>query len=88
MWLIIPVLTFVLVQAAQPRAPSKSFEWCFETIKGVQLCEETLVECDELRRANDEVAAGLCTRGAPPEMQISPTGPPPPNPEKQAPTQR
>jgi hypothetical protein len=86
---IIPALTIILAQAAQPSTPSKSFEWCFETTKGVQLCQETLADCVELHRANDEIASSRCKRIEPPEIQISPTEPPaPPKPEKQTPTQR
>ena len=89
MWPVNPVVAIILAQTTQPSPPAKSLEWCFETIKGVQLCQETLAECLELHQANIEIASSRCKRIEPPEIQISPTEPPaPPNAEKQTPTKR
>jgi hypothetical protein len=77
MWSIIPVLAIVLAQA-QPDSPSKSGKWCFDRGQDTLLCEETEAECEKLRELNTEIAKSPCRRVEPPDIQVSPTEPPPP----------
>ena len=60
MWPVIPVLAILMAQAPQPNAPSKSYEWCFETGKNIQLCRDTEAACNEFRRVNASTATSTC----------------------------
>jgi hypothetical protein len=89
MWATIAGAAVILAQAAQPGPGSKGQEWCFDRGQGAQLCEATEEACNHLREINTEIAQSTCRRVAPPEIQQSPTEPPPPpNPAQQTPTQR
>jgi hypothetical protein len=90
MWTTIAGISIILAQAAQPLGPgSKGQEWCFDRGQGAQLCEATEAECNRLRGVNTEIAQSPCRHVEAPEIQQSPAEPPaPPNPARQAPTQR
>ena len=89
MWATIAGVAIILAQAALPGPGSKGHEWCFDRGQGAQLCEATEDACNHLREINTEIAHGPCKRVDPPEIQQSPTEPPPPsNPVPQTPTKR
>jgi hypothetical protein len=85
---LIPALTRILAEAAQPGTNLKPAGWCFDRGQDAQLCEATEAECNKLRDLNPEIAKSPCKPAQPREIQVSPSKPPaPPNPERQIPTQ-